>query len=165
MLVCYCSDFWPIVITFGVGEGEPCSIPDKDGFRRTPRHPATAMQSSSFELRPAKTVDHQKGDETYFFSDDDILAYWLMNQRPVIPIAAFPSNIFPDRQIVRALYGRDYETERVVGELFAARPTIVVTKEDFEEWAFPLSPTFTKNLEEHYTLTHRLLGRSIYRRR
>jgi hypothetical protein len=106
----------------------------------------------------------RKGDETYFFSDDDILAYWLMNRRPVIPIAAFPSNIFPDRQIVRALYGRDYETERVVGELFAARPTIVVTKEDFEEWAFPISPTFTKNLEEHYTLTHRLLGRSIYRR-
>jgi hypothetical protein len=106
----------------------------------------------------------RKGDETYFFSDD-ILPYWLLNRPPVIPIAAFPSNIFQVDAIVRPLYGRDYDTERVIGELFAARPTIVVTTESFERWAFPLSPTFTDNLKAHYTMVDRLLGRSIYRRK
>jgi hypothetical protein len=129
---------------------------------RTWRSGATLYSGNIFAL-VAYLESSRKGDETYVFSDD-ILAYWLLNRRPVIPIAAFPHNIFRVDGIVRPLYGRDYDTERVIGELFAQRPTIVVTTVSFEKWAFPLSPTFTKNLDEHYTLTHQLLGRSIYRR-
>ena len=130
---------------------------------RTWRSGATLYSGDVFAL-VAHLERSGKGDETYFFSDD-ILPYWPMNRRPVIPIAAFPHNIFRVDGIVRPLYGRDYDTERVMGELFAARPTIVVTTESFEKWAIPLSPTFAKNLGEHYALTHRLLGRSIYQRR
>jgi hypothetical protein len=39
------------------------------------------------------------------------------------------------------------------GELFAARPTIVVVSKSFEGWALPLSPMFVNNLSEHYALT------------
>lgn len=124
---------------------------------------ATLYSGDIFAL-VAHLEHSQKGDETYFFSDD-ILAYWLMNWRPVIPIAAFPSNIFMVDGIVRPLYGGEYDTERVMSELFAANPTIIVTAGEFEEWAFPLSPMFTKNLDEHYTLTDQFLGRSIYRLR
>jgi hypothetical protein len=58
-----------MALTFKVGKDarrEPRSILIQGGFRRTPSPaapPAAAMQSSFFELRPAKTVDHQKGDE------------------------------------------------------------------------------------------------------
>jgi hypothetical protein len=130
---------------------------------RTWKSGATLYSGDVFAL-VADLERSRKGDETYFFSSD-ILPYWLMNRYPVIPIAAFPYNIFRVDGIVRPLYGQDYDPERVIGELFAAHPTIVVTTESFEKWAFPISPTFTKNLGEHYALTHRLLGRSIYRRR
>ena len=130
---------------------------------RTWRSGTTLYSGDVFAL-VAYLERSRKGDETYFFSDD-ILPYWLMKRRPVIPIATFPHNIFRVDGIVRPLYGRDYDTERMLGELFAARPTIVVTTESFENWALPISPTFAKNLSEHYELTHRLLGRLIYQRR
>jgi hypothetical protein len=102
----------------------------------------------------------ENGDETYFFSDD-ILPYWILNRRPILPIAAFPHNILRSDEIVRPLYGRDYDTERLIGELFAKRPKIVVTREGsafVEFW-----PTFSKKLEAHYTLTDRFRNRLIYR--
>jgi hypothetical protein len=104
----------------------------------------------------------ENGDQTYFFSDD-ILPYWILNRRPIIPIAAFPHNILRGDEIVRPLYGREYDTERLIRELFAKCPTIVVTKEGsaFEEF----HPTFSQMLEKHYTLADRFRNRLIYRRK
>jgi 4-amino-4-deoxy-L-arabinose transferase-like glycosyltransferase len=104
----------------------------------------------------------ENGDETYFFSDD-ILPYWILGRRPIIPIAAFPQNILRVDEIVRPLYGRDYDMKRLTEELFAKCPKIVVTKEGsaFEEY----DPTFSQMLEEYYTLADRFRSRLIYRRK
>jgi hypothetical protein len=104
----------------------------------------------------------ENGDETYFFSYD-ILPYWTLNRRPILPIAAFPQNILRVDEIVRPLYGRDYDAERLVAELFAKRPKIVVTAEDsaFKEY----TSTFSKELEAHYALTDRFRNWLIYRRK
>src|SRR5262249_15100537 len=58
---------------------------------RTWKSGATLYSGDVFAL-VAHLERSRKGDETYFFSSD-ILAYWLMHRRPVIPIAAFPGNI------------------------------------------------------------------------
>jgi 4-amino-4-deoxy-L-arabinose transferase-like glycosyltransferase len=104
----------------------------------------------------------ENGDKTYFFSGD-ILPYWILNRSPIIPIAAFPHNILRVDEIVRPLYGRDYDTERLIGELFAKCPTIVVTREGspfLEFW-----PSFSEKLEAHYTLTDRFRNWLIFRRK
>jgi hypothetical protein len=134
--------------------------PKYSEFVRTWRSGASLYTGATFALAEYLQLS-ANGDETYFFSDD-ILPYWILNRPLIIPIAAFPHNILRVDEIVRPLYGQDYDTERLIGELFAKCPTIVVTKEGsaFKEY----TSTFSKKLE-HYALTDRFQNRLIYRRK
>ena len=95
------------------------------------------------------------GDTIY--ATHNILLYWLLDKTPPIPLAAFPSNVFREIQIVKPLLGEDYTTERVLDEILDRHPTFIIMWEDKE---YLTVPSFARRIESEYEIAGR--QRDVY---
>ncbi|MCA3574159.1 MAG: hypothetical protein IOC86_09600 [Aestuariivirga sp.] len=92
----------------------------------------------------------KEGDTLYV--THNILLYWLLDKDPPLPIAAFPSNVFRDIQIVKPLLGEDYTTERVLNDILDRRPSFIVMTADQEYLSVP---SFARRIEAEYHVAGR----------
>jgi hypothetical protein len=86
------------------------------------------------------------------FVTHNILLYWLLDREPPLPIAAFPENIFRERQIVKPLMGEDYTTEKVLNDILDRRPTFIVMRGDADYLGIP---SFARRIESDYEIAGR----------
>ena len=88
------------------------------------------------------------GPDDTLFVTHDILTYWILEKTPLVPIAAFPLNIFDD-SITKHLYGPSVTSEHILEEIMNLNPTAIVLVKNSE---FEHSDVFIKKLNKNYFL-------------
>ena len=102
----------------------------------------------------AKFIAPQLRPEDTIFVSRHILLYWLLEKVPPIPIAAFPSNMFREDDIVRPLYGPAYTTEKLLADVLDRCPYIVVMSGNDKGYV-RIQP-FTSRIDMEYETSGRL---------
>jgi len=96
----------------------------------------------------AEHLKYKLGPHDSLFVTHDILTYWILHKTPLVPIAAFPWNIFVD-SITRHLYGPSVTSEQILEEIMNRNPTVIVLAKSSQ---FEQSDIFIKKLNKNYFL-------------
>jgi len=121
-------------------------------------------QGVNFELaRYLRTVS-RPGDS--LFLTDEILLYWLMDTYPLVPVAAFPANLWMEQAILKPLYGPGMTTYEILQEIVSRKPTRIILMQGRvgSTVARDGSRFFPQELLKGYYLESIVAGRLIYRR-
>jgi len=118
----------------------------------------------NFEL--ARYLRNVSEPEDTLFTTDDILLYWLMDTYPVVPVAAFPANLWMEQAVLKPLYGPAATTEAVLEEIVSRQPTRIILPEGRvgSRGDIDTRQAFPRELLDDYHLERVVAGRLIYRR-
>jgi hypothetical protein len=84
-------------------------------------------------------------DGDTIFTAHHLLLYWVLDKSPLVPIAAFPSNAFRERQIVKPLLGEESrQALEETAELLASLGHTIVRRDP--DWGSNGKIAFTRSL-------------------
>ena len=123
---------------------------------------------SLYEGRSFAIADHLRSvsaPEDSLLLTHDILIYWLSNRYPLVPVAAFPGNLWAVRSILRPLYGPEASTEAILQQVLCHAPTRIVAPSDPADQGLAGVEPLRSALSRDYLREAEVADRLIYRRR
>lgn len=155
---------WTSMLTFGIAGLAAVALvfPSYSAFAGRMTAGKAWYAGPNFAL--AKEIGPQIGAEDTIFVSRHILLYWLLGKTPPTPIAAFPSNMFREEEIVKPLYGSTATTEKLLADVMDRCPYVVVLSGDDRDYL--RVPSFVSRIEQDYASLFRLgktfvLGRKV----